>query len=36
MGILLRDEYASRVMKEYYEKLWSDAYSDIAKANDEL
>ena len=36
MGILLRDENASRVMKEYYEKLWNDAYSDIAKANDEL
>ena len=36
MGILLRDENASRVMKEYYEKLWNDAYSDITKANDEL
>jgi predicted transcriptional regulator len=36
MGILLRDENASRVMKEYYEKLWSDAYSDIAKVKDEL
>ena len=36
MGILLRDENASRFMKEYYEKLWNDAYSDIAKANDEL
>ncbi len=36
MGILLRDENASRVMKEYYEKLWSDAYSDIAEVKDEL
>jgi hypothetical protein len=36
MGILLRDENVSRVMKEYYEKLWNDAYSDITKANDEL
>jgi predicted transcriptional regulator len=36
MGILLRDENASRIMKEYYEKLWNDAYSDIAKAKDEL
>jgi hypothetical protein len=31
MGILLRDESISKVMKEYYEKLWNDAYSDIAK-----
>jgi hypothetical protein len=36
MGILVRDENASRVMKEYYEKLWKDAYSDIAKVKDEL
>jgi hypothetical protein len=36
MGILLRDENASRVMKEYYEKLWNDAYSDLAKVKDEL
>jgi hypothetical protein len=36
MGILLRDENASRVMKEYYEKLWNDAYSDLAKAKDDL
>ena len=36
MGILLRDENASRVMKEYYEKLWNDAYSDIAKVKDDL
>jgi hypothetical protein len=36
MGILLRDEKASRVMKEYYEKLWNDAYSDIFKVNDDL
>jgi predicted transcriptional regulator len=36
MGILLRDENTSRVMKEYYEKLWNDAYSDIAKVKDEL
>jgi hypothetical protein len=35
-GILLRDEKASRVMKEYYEKLWNNAYSDIAKVNDDL
>ena len=28
MGILLRDENASEVMKEYYENLWNDAYSD--------
>ena len=36
MGILLRDENASRVMKEYYEKLWNDAYSDLAKVKDDL
>jgi hypothetical protein len=36
MGILLRDENASRVMKEHYEKLWNDAYSDITKVNDNL
>ena len=24
MGILERDENASRVMKEYYEKLWEE------------
>jgi hypothetical protein len=36
MGILVRDENASRVMKEYYEKLWNDAYSDIAKVKDYL
>jgi hypothetical protein len=36
MGILLRDENTSRVMKEHYEKLWNDAYSDIAKVKDDL
>jgi hypothetical protein len=36
MGILLRDENASGVMKEYYEKLWNDASSDIAKVKDGL
>lgn len=36
MGILLRDESISKVMKEYFEKLWNDAYSDIAKVIDEL
>ena len=36
MGILLRDETASRVMKEYYEKLWNGAYSDITKVKDDL
>jgi predicted transcriptional regulator len=36
MGILVRDENASRVMKEYYEKLWNNAYSDIAKVKDDL
>ena len=36
MGILLRDENASGVMKEYYEKLWNDAYSDITKVKDDL
>ena len=36
MGILLRDEDASEVMKEYYENLWNDAYSDITKVNDDL
>jgi hypothetical protein len=34
MGILLRDENASAVMKEYYEKLWNDAYSDITGVKD--
>src|SRR5215217_7103348 len=34
-GILLRDENASGVMKEYYEKLWNDAYSDITKLEDD-
>ena len=36
MGILLRDENASGVMKEYYEKLWNDAYSDITKVKDDF
>ena len=36
MGILLRDEYASGVMKEYYEKLWNHAFSDITKVKDDL
>jgi hypothetical protein len=36
MGILLRDENTSGAMKEYYEKLWSDAYSDITKVKDDL
>jgi hypothetical protein len=36
MGILVRDANASRVMKEYYEKLWNNAYSDIAKVKDDL
>ena len=36
MGILLRDESISKVMKEYFEKLWNDAYSDIAKVIDEF
>jgi hypothetical protein len=36
MGILLRDENASGVMKEYYEKLWNDAYSDITKVLDDF
>jgi hypothetical protein len=38
MGILLRDENTSGAMKEYYEKLWNDAYSDtdIMKVKDEL
>ena len=36
MGILLKDEDASEVMKEYYEKLWNDAYSDINKVNEDL
>jgi hypothetical protein len=36
MGILLRDENASGVMKEFYEKLWNDAYSDITKVIDDL
>jgi hypothetical protein len=34
MGILLRDENASAVMKGYYEKLWNDAYSDITEVKD--
>jgi hypothetical protein len=36
MGILVRDENASGVMKEYYEKLWNDAHSDITKVKDDL
>jgi hypothetical protein len=36
MGILLRNENASGVMKEYYEKLWNHASSDITKVKDEL
>jgi hypothetical protein len=38
MGILLRDENTSGAMKEYYEKLWNDAYSDtdITKVKDDL
>jgi hypothetical protein len=38
MGILLRDENTSGAMKEYYEKLWNDAYSDtdIMKVKDDL
>jgi hypothetical protein len=36
MGILVRDESASRVMKEYYEKLWNNAYTDTAKVKDDL
>jgi hypothetical protein len=36
MGILLRDENTSGFMKEYYEKLWNDAYSDITKVKDDL
>jgi hypothetical protein len=36
MGILVRDANTSRVMKEYYEKLWNNAYSDIAKVKDDL
>jgi predicted transcriptional regulator len=36
MGILVRDENTSGVMKEYYEKLWNDAYSDITKVKDDL
>ena len=36
MGILLRDENASEVMKEYYENLWNDAYSDITKVYNDL
>jgi hypothetical protein len=36
MGILLRDENASGVMKEYYEKLWNHAFSDITKVKDDL
>ena len=31
MGIRLRDENACKVMKEYYENLWNDAYLDITK-----
>ncbi|MDQ3839718.1 MAG: hypothetical protein M3297_10665 [Thermoproteota archaeon] len=36
MGILLRDENTSGVMKEYYEKLWNGAYSDITKVKVDL
>jgi hypothetical protein len=36
MGILLRDKNASGVMKEYYEKLWNHAFSDITKVKDDL
>lgn len=36
MGILLRDENASEVMKEYYENLWNDAYSDITKVHNDF
>jgi hypothetical protein len=36
MGILLRDENTSRAMKEYYEILWNDAYSDITKVKNDL
>ena len=36
MGILLRDEYTSGVMKEYYEKLWNHAFSDITKVRVDL
>jgi hypothetical protein len=36
MGILVRDEDASGVMKEYYKKLWNDAYSDMTKVKDDL
>jgi hypothetical protein len=36
MGILLRDETASGVMREYYEKLWNGAYSDITEVKDDL
>src|SRR5919108_3789291 len=36
IGILLRDENTSEVMKEYYEKLWNDAYSDITKVLDDF
>jgi hypothetical protein len=35
MGILLRDESTSRIMKEYFEKLWNNAYSDIAKVKED-
>jgi hypothetical protein len=34
IGILVRDENASGVMKGYYEKLWNDAYSDITKVSE--
>jgi hypothetical protein len=36
IGILLRDENASGIMKKYYGKLWNDAYSDLAKVKDDL
>jgi hypothetical protein len=36
MGVLLRNENASGVMKEYYEKLWNHASSDITKVKDDL
>jgi hypothetical protein len=36
MGILLRDEDASGLMKDYYERLWNHAYSDITKVKVDL
>ena len=36
MGIFLRDEDACGLMKDYYEKLWNHAYSDITKVKDDL